>query len=206
MFIESFSVTISAIEARLVSPSASEEVLIRVPRLVHSDRPLDIEVTAVRQRFDGNDCASLSVARWMTAHARLSIAVEAPEQHGVEVSVPVAARPCSGGWIARALMRPAAWADAASVTVVSLTLAGRPMPCDCLPATLRVGYNHSPASEGEVIEAAQADDVAALQAALDAGGSTEEADAVREGRAHMRASGEENKDPVVPLCVWCRTA
>ena len=64
----------------------------------------------------------------------------------------VKALPSSSGWIARALARPAAWADAASIAVVSLALGGRPLPCDCHPA---------------------------LQAALDAGGSTEEADEVR---------------------------
>jgi len=37
-----------------------------------------------------------------------------------------------------------------------------------------VGYNHAPAPAGAVLEAASAGDVAALQAALDAGGSTEE--------------------------------
>ena len=62
-----------------------------------------------------------------------------------------------------------------SVTVVSLSLAGRPLPCDCLPATLQVGYNHAPAPAGAVFAAAMAGDVPALQAALDAGGSTEEA-------------------------------
>ena len=41
--------------------------------------------------------------------------------------------------------------------------------------------NHAPAPEGAVLAAAEAGDVPALQAALDAGGSTEEADEVREG-------------------------
>ena len=91
----------------------------------------------------------------------------------------VKARPSGGGWIVRVLVRPAAWADAAFVTVHSMSLAGRPLLCDCLPATLRVGYNHAPAPDGAVYQAAQAGDVVALQAALDAGGSTEEANNVR---------------------------
>ena len=40
-------------------------------------------------------------------------------------------------------------------------------------------YNHTPAPEGAVFAAAKAGDVLALKAALDAGGSTEEADKVR---------------------------
>ena len=86
----------------------------------------------------------------------------------------------SGGiWVIRALIRPAAWAEAASVTVVSLSLVDRLLSCDSLPATLRIGYNHAPTPTGAVLEAAKAGDAAALQAALDAGGSTEEADEVR---------------------------
>ena len=88
----------------------------------------------------------------------------------------------SGGiWVIRALIRPAAWAEAASVTVVSLSLVDRLLSCDSLPATLRIGYNHAPTPTGAVLEAAKAGDAAALQAALDAGGSTEEADEVRGG-------------------------
>ena len=61
---------------------------------------------------------------------------------------------------------------------MSLSLVGRPLPCDCLPATLRVGYNHAPAPMGAVYGAAKAGEVPALQATLDAGGSTEEAEEV----------------------------
>ena len=111
--------------------------------------------------------------------ALLSIAVEVPGQPQVAVSLPVSARVSGSVWIARALVSPTTWADAVSVTVVSLSLAGRPLPCDCLPAILRVGYNHAPASAGAVFAAAKAGDVPAQQAALDAGGSTEEADTVR---------------------------
>ena len=78
------------------------------------------------------------------------------------------------------MLLPGPWkADAASLTVVSLSLAGRLLPSDCLPATLPVGYNHAPAPAGAVLEAAMAGDVPALHAALEAGGSTEEACEVR---------------------------
>ena len=77
------------------------------------------------------------------------------------------------------MLLPGPWkADAASITVVSLSLAGRPLFCDCLPATMRVGYNHSRAPAGAVFAAAGAGDVPALWAAIEAGGSTEEADRV----------------------------
>ena len=55
----------------------------------------------------------------------------------------VKARPSGGGWIIRALVRPASWADAASITVVPLSFAGRPLMSDLLPATLRVGYGRA---------------------------------------------------------------
>ena len=143
---------------------------------MHSNRPLELELAAVGLGADA--VTAVSIASWLSAHARLAIAVEVPGQPREEVFLPVSVRPSGGSWIARALVRPRAWADAASVTVVSLSLAGRSLPCDCLPATLQVGYNHAPAPAGEVLAAAKASDLPALQAALDAG-STEEATAVR---------------------------
>ena len=174
-----------AIETRLVSSSASDFVLSSVPTLLHSDRPLELGLTVIGQAaFAG---AAESVASWISAHALLQISVDAPGQPRGEVSVLVKARPSGGGWIVRVLVRPAAWADAAFVTVHSMSLAGRPLLCDCLPATLRVGYNHAPAPGGAVLAAAKAGDVRVLDAAIDAGGSTEEADGVR---------GEERGGPV----------
>jgi len=87
-------------------------------------------------------------------------------------------QPILGGWIARALILPATWADETFVAVSSISLAGRPLPGDSLPATLFIGYNHVPAPSGAVFNAALAGDVVALQAALDAGGSTEETNEV----------------------------
>lgn len=175
--------TTSTIEARLVSPSASEFELSRVPRRVHSDRPLELELVAVR--LGAGAGAAVSVASWIFAHARLTITVDMPGQPGGAVVLHVNARPSGGGCIIRALVHPSAWADAATVTVVSLSLAGRPLHSDCLPATLQVGYNHTltiaPASAGAVLSAAKAGSVPALWAALEAGGSTDEADRVRGG-------------------------
>ena len=168
---------IAAVEARLVSPTASALALTRVPARVHADQPLEIELDAVG--LSPGVSAAVSVASWISANARLHISVDVPGQRRREVFVHATACPSGSGWNARALIHPATWADAASVTVVSLSLAGRPLPCDCLPATLKVGYNHAPAPAGSVYAAAIAGDVAALQAALDAGGSTEEADEVR---------------------------
>ena len=164
------------IETRLVSPSASEFALNRVPPLVHADRPLELELAAVGQGAVAG--AAESVASWISAHAFLQIFVEVPGHPQGRVSLRVKARPSEGGWIVRVLVRPAYWANAASVTLVSLSLAGRPLLCDCLPATLRVGYNHAPAPEGPVFAAAKAGDVPALLAAIEEGGSTEEADEV----------------------------
>ena len=152
----------------------------RVPSRVHADRPLEIELAAVGTGAGAT--AAVTIASCISTHARLVLAVEVLRQPRVEVSVPVRARPSGVGWIARALVRPATWADAASVTVGSMSLAGRSLVCDCLPATLLLGYNHAPAPEGgAVLAAAKAGDVPALQAALDSGRSTEEADVVRLG-------------------------
>ena len=154
-----------ALETRLVSPSSSEFSLSRVRPLVHADRPLELELAAVGQGAGAG--AAESVASWISAHAVLRISDEVPGQPRGEVSVLVKARPSEGGWIVRVLVRPAYWANAASVTVVSLSLAGRPLPCHCLPATLRVGYNHAPAPGGAVYAAAKTGDVPALQAAIE---------------------------------------
>ena len=193
-----------AIETRLVSPSASEFALNRVPPLVHADRPLELELAAVGQSAGAG--AAESVASWISAHAVLQISVEAAGQPEGEVSLRVKARPSEGGWIARVLVCPAYWANAASVTVHSMSLAGRPLPCDCLPATLRVGYNHAPAPEGSVLAAAVAGDFQALQEAIEADGSTEEAGEVRGGGewgTHRERWGKANP-PLPPL--RCRTA
>ena len=93
-----------AIETRLVSPSASEFALNRVPRLVHADRPLELELAAVEQ--GGGAGAAESVASWISAHALLQMSVKAPGQPLGEVSVLVKARPSGGSCIARVLVRP----------------------------------------------------------------------------------------------------
>ena len=171
--------TFATIEACLVSPAASAVIVSRVPHHVYADRPIDIELANV-SCFTGTGAASeTSVARWLSANSRVAIVIEVPGKPQREVPVLVKSRSFGDNWIARVLVRPAYWADASSVTIHSLLLAGRPLPCNCLPAILRVGYNHSPAPEGAVLLAAEAGDVAALQAALDAGGSTEETDEVR---------------------------
>ena len=164
---------------RFVSPSASALALTKVPANVLADRPLELELAAVGQGTGAG--VAESVSSWISAHALLQISVEVPGQPEREVSLRVNARPSEGGWIARVLVRPAYWADAASVTVVSLTIAGRTLPCAYLPVTLRLGYNHAPAPGGAVIAAAKAGNVKRLEAAINAGGSTEERNEVRGG-------------------------
>ena len=145
----------SAIEARLVSPYASSFAITGVPARVHADRPLELELAAVGLGAGGDTAESF--ANWISTHVCLAIALDNPGLHREDVSVIVSACPSGDGWIARAPIHPSAWAGAASVTVVSLSLAGRPLPFDCLPATLQVGYNHAPAPAGAVYAAARAD-------------------------------------------------
>ena len=167
----------SATDVRLRSPSAKSVKLARVPLIVHADRPFEIFFAAVEFGAGADEAAS--VARWISTHALLTVDINKKNRTAHLFSV--YAYPTDGGCIVRALARPSAWADASSVTVVSLSLAGRPQLCECLPATLRVGYNHAPEPVGAVYDAAEAGDVPELQAALEDGGSTEEADGVRRG-------------------------
>ena len=166
----------SAIEACLVNPSMSA-IKFRFPPILHADRLLEIDLAAGSPRFSVHPATS-SLARTISANAQISVIVQKEERSRSFYSVPVSVRTTAAGWTARALIRPQTWDDAASVTLTSITLTGRPLPCDCLPVTLRVGYNHASAPAGAVHAAANAGDVLGLQAALDAGGSTEEADEV----------------------------
>ena len=138
------------------------------------DRPFEIDFSTVELGAG----AAGSVARLITSHARLEV-LKVTGKSRTPYSFPLTAHSRDGNVIARALIYPASWTDADSVIVTSLTLAGQAVSCDFLPAVLRVGYNHAPAHAGAVSAAAKAGDVRALQAALDAGGSTEEADEVR---------------------------
>ena len=169
--------TTIAIQARLVDPSEYVPVLAQMPLRVHADRPLEIELDPVGLGPGADGRAS--VARWLSANSALSLHIQGRSH--VPHSVPMSVYPSGDRWMARALIRPSVWAEVQNVTVVSIMLAGRHQLCDCLPAALRVGYNHAPSPSGEVCAAARTGDVPALQAALDAGGSTEEADIVRGG-------------------------
>lgn len=91
-------------------------------------------------------------------------------------------RPSGDALIARACILPGTWAHAKAITVVSLVFADQPMSSERLPVTLRVGFNHAPAYARAVYAAAKAGNMPALQAALDDGGSTEEADYVSVAR------------------------
>lgn len=171
------------IEARLISPLACTipvlVVLLRLSAFLVAGRPLEMDFVASGADGD-DDLAASTIADWLSHHSHMCLVVSATERFFY--SVPVSARPACGGWTARALILPSAWAGATTVTAMSLSLAGRPLPCECLPAMLRVGFNHAPrAPAGAVFAAADAGDVQALEAALYTGGSTEEADEVRVG-------------------------
>ena len=165
--------TISAIDARLLGPSPSALILTSVPLRVFDDRPLEVELAAVERSL--GDRAASSVAACISENYLLFVEIQ-----GMAHAVPITARNNGGCCIARALIDPATWSDAYVVTVVSLTLAGRPLPSQHLPKSLPVGYNHDPAPAGAVHAAAKAGKAQLLQVALGAGGSTEETDEVRE--------------------------
>ena len=186
-----------AIKARLLCPHASALTLAHVPAFVLSDRPFEVILT-LPALIRGPIIAD-SIARFIGTHSVISVAVDFKTGFSVLHSVPVFARPSESGscWIARALIRPASWADAVAVSVTSFTLAGRVLPYAGLPLHLRLGYNHAPAAAGAVYAAAATGNAAALQVALDAGGSTEEVEGVRRDWMCLY---EENDSAHMPKC------
>lgn len=178
--IEPRQTSASAIEARLINPSTYALVVTSASRVIVSNRPLEIQIAHEGSHSDESTAAYL--AQSISAHARLELVVEAKSRPSVMFTVETSVRPTEGGWIARAQLYPASWADAASIRVTSLTIADRPVACSFFPASVRVGFNHASAAAGAVLTAAKAGDVTALKAVLEAGGSTEEADKVCEER------------------------
>ena len=167
----------STIDALVASPSVNALVLSRIPSAVPIHRPLEMIISALGTH-PGNSAAA-SLAHCISSRIYLTVTVQLRNKSRVAFSVPAAVRPARDSWVARALKHPMYWADAESITITSCTLAGRPLLGDLLPATIQVGFNHASARAGAVHAAAKSGDVSALQAALTAGGSTEEADVVR---------------------------
>ena len=164
------------LEACVVCLSTNSIVIKRVPTVVHSERPMEVELTVPLGGISGCSGAAVAWGRAIAAHTLMAISYEQHGHHPVSLSAELAVRPSASGWIGRALIHPASWKGASYVTINSLTCAGWHVGCDILPAIVRVGYNHASAPGGAVIDAARAQDVAALQAALNTGGSTEEVD------------------------------
>ena len=174
---EATQLSTSAIGAcLLVCPyarAAKAALSTRVASFVRADRPLEIGFDIVGLHTGTH--AALSVARIISAHARIAFVVVSDGGSRVAHSTPVTVSVARQGFLARALIRPA-WASATSVTVLSLSLFEMHLPCDSLPATLQVGFNHTPTVRGAVLSAAMFGSVPGVKAALDAGGSTEEED------------------------------
>lgn len=166
----------STIDAFLTNPSAHMFLLGRMPHVLPNDQPLEIALRAATDHAGGR--AAASTARSISTHSLVIVVVETMGTlHSLSAQVSV--RPSGDSWVARALLRPAGWIGASSVTVISLSILGRPLHFDGLPVSLRVGFNHTPAPEGAVIAAARSSNLPALRALLDSGCSTEEFDKVR---------------------------
>ena len=178
------SATFAILDARLVNPSISKLAVIRVLHREHANKLLEVEL-AVAGCGKGTDAAA-STASWISAHTLLTLTLEVEGQHRSSYSVSVSMRLSGGSWLARALVQPSAWVDVTAFTVISLLFAGQSLPCHCLPTTLRVIFNHASAPEGAVCLAAEVGNISALQAALNSGGSTEEADDVSICRGRSR--------------------
>jgi len=168
------------LEAYLISPSTNAVCVTRVPPVIRRDRPLDIELDIRGHHPDSY--AAATVAHSFSVHANFVAILEGQAQSS-SFTAQVSVFPSGERWIARVLTPPSSW-DNAELANVSITLGQQSLPCEVLQATIRVGYNHASAPAGAVLAAAKAGDGPALQAALDAGGSTEEAD------SHVRHAGK----------------
>ena len=168
----------STLGACLINPAASMIAVTRAPYRAMLDQPLEMELAAPLRHHESRTAVSL--ARHISSRARVKLDVEINGEARVIYAPFICICTARRGWVARVLVSPAAWVSAASVTLMSCDLAGQPLPCVCLPVTLQVGFNHSRVPAGSVHAAARAGDLRALLAALYAGGSTEETDAVRE--------------------------
>jgi hypothetical protein len=74
--------------------------------------------------------------------------------------------------------------DGAHVIIKNVWVAGCAVILNELSSTVTIGYNHAPAPEGAVMEAAGNDDLSGVKAALHRGGSTEEKDEVSVAGRH----------------------
>ena len=167
------------VAASLTSHPALALSLTHLPPFAHLECPLEFGLSVGRIL---GSLAEKRLAGYLSNHAQLTISIASNGRPLRFLTVSISARASHLCWTARALIPPAAWSDATSVTLESFSIAGSTLHSDCLPTTLRVGYNHALAPPGAVLAAARIGDVPALQAALDAGGSTEEIDAVRRKR------------------------
>ena len=185
--LELTSSTVSPVGVRLLSTPGSA-ITLRRPQERHAPgmtftpalrvipgRPLDLEVDLVDSNFP---CArkAASLAAFLSAQARLALRIIGGPHDGVSHVVPITVHASSAGWVARAVIHPSSWAGAESLMLESLELTGRALRLLLagLPVTVEHGFSHDPAYAGAVYRAAEAGDVPALEAALAAGGSTEE--------------------------------
>lgn len=174
--------SLSVIEVRLVSRPALACVAltsVTVPPRAHSDLPLEIAIEFSSSRPDA--AAAAYVARRIAARGLVSLVVEETGVPRARVVVSLSVRPSDRGWVARALIDPASWAGATSVTVEPFSVAGRRLPSDCLPATVQVGYNRTSVLLSKAVRryASGGSLLAELKAALTAGGLTDDVDEVR---------------------------
>lgn len=176
-----FPVPSSPMEVCVASPSVIAIALAFKRALFVVKRPLEIKFTCMGLQLGTS--VTESITRVLSINALITVSVELADQTRTAniFSVPISVRPAGDGCIARILVRPELWADANSVTVLSLSLAGRPVSCGSLPVTVPVDYNHRKAPNGETSLASKAGDVPAIKLALRAGESTEEADEVGRG-------------------------
>ena len=151
-------------------PSVGNLAVDILPAIADPSRPYVFQVSCA-----GN----ASFSRVLSPNLGVSASLEAP--HSVEVSLRAATSICSlpshDG--VRISISPGWWGHAQAFSIDRIELAGHEVALSCLPARIQVlAVNHAPSSKGLLWAVSKAGNVAAVEAAVIEGCSTEERDEV----------------------------
>ena len=171
------------IRVHLSHPAAAFDVI----KSVHSDAAVAVAFAgSKRRRSLGSAAASATLpasdTHGMAALARLirirAVLSCAPRTHLAYTVTPSASDDCVD--IQGVVHVPSDAPLGSQVVLRSVSVAGCALPLKGVQLCMTVGFNHMPAPKGPVSAAAEAGNVPALLAALDAGGSTAEREWVSE--------------------------
>ena len=168
--------------ARLYASSLCDFVLQTLPKIIFRGHPLDIYL-ALFSKLEPSiligPASAAAVDRAVSAHMIVTLGLHFnTAEEARTISTRISCTVCDTRLRIRILQSPALWAAADHISLQDIRFAEALQWAGRLPATVRVGCNHSLAPEGGVYLAAVSGNVAALLDALADGGSTEEANDV----------------------------